>query len=221
MRKITIILLFCTTCLFGQDSILLTKNFQFQDGIYLSLEEFQTNQPTFGWDEVSASIFTNPQTMLTQISTISLPDGSEDLPLDAHKIYALSIEGVPSIQVASAEIQKNLATFAALKVRGKICYFGFPTIQKKEIAMQAFNPKNGRPFRTSTIEREEEVFVEKMMNFATGEILPFEVNNFLKWIKEDADLVKTISELNPAQQKEKLFKCLLIFDDRNHLYLVN
>ena len=221
MRKITIVMLFCTTCLFGQDSIKLTKNFQFQDGIYLSLEEFQANEPTFGWDELSASIFTNPQTMLTQISSISLPNGGEDLVLDAHSIYALSIEGVPSILVESAEIQKNLATFAALKVRGKICYFGFPTIQKKEIAMQAFNPKNGRPFRTSTIEREEEVFVEKMLHFETGEILPFEVNNFLKWIQEDADLVKTISELNPKEQKEKLFKCLLIFDDRNHLYLNN
>jgi hypothetical protein len=211
MEKITILLLFLTTSIFGQDSILLTKNFQFQDGIYLTLEELQSNQPTFGWDEVRASIFTNPQTMLTQVSSISLPDGGEDLVLDAHNIYALSIEGVPSIRVEAAQIQKNLATFAALKVRGKICYFGFPTIQKKQIAMQAYNPKNGRPFRSSTIERDQEVFREKMLHFA----------NFLRWIQEDADLVKTISELKPAQQQEKLFKCLLIFDDRNHLYLVN
>jgi hypothetical protein len=159
--------------------------------------------------------------MLTQVSSISLPDGGEDLVLDAHNIYALSIEGVPSIRVEAAQIQKNLATFAALKVRGKICYFGFPTIQKKQIAMQAYNPKNGRPFRSSTIERDQEVFREKMLHFETGEILPFEVANFLRWIQEDADLVKTISELKPAQQQEKLFKCLLIFDDRNHLYLVN
>ncbi|MFT4761110.1 MAG: hypothetical protein ACI9XO_000912 [Paraglaciecola sp.] len=221
MEKITILLLFLTTSIFGQDSILLTKNFQFQDGIYLTLEELQSNQPTFGWDEVRASIFTNPQTMLTQVSSISLPDGGEDLVLDAHNIYALSIEGVPSIRVEAAQIQKNLATFAALKVRGKICYFGFPTIQKKQIAMQAYNPKNGRPFRSSTIERDQEVFREKMLHFETGEILPFEVANFLRWIQEDADLVKTISELKPAQQQEKLFKCLLIFDDRNHLYLVN
>lgn len=219
MEKTIIILLLFATSLYGQDSTLLTKNFQFQDGIYLSLEEFQTNEPTFSWDEVRASIFTNPQTMLTQISSISLPDGGEDLVLDAHLIYAVSIEGVPSIQVENEEIQKDLATFAALKVRGKICYFGFPTIQKKQISMQAFNPKNGRPFRTSMIEREQEVFVEKMLNFETGEIQVFEVTNFLKWIQDDQDLVKTLTDLSPAEQKKKLFKCLLIFDDRNHLYL--
>mgnify|MGYP000132217898 CR=1 FL=1 len=219
MEKTIIILLLFATSLYGQDSTLLTKNFQFQDGIYLSLEEFQINEPTFSWDEVRASIFTNPQTMLTQISSISLPDGGEDLALDAHLIYAVSIEGVPSIQVKNEEIQKDLATFAALKVRGKICYFGFPTIQKKQIAMQAFNPMNGRPFRSSMIEREQEVFVEKMLNFETGEIQSFEVTNFLKWIQDDQDLVKTLTDLSPAEQKKKLFKCLLIFDDRNQLYL--
>ena len=217
--RIFVLIFFFNTCLYGQDSVLLTKNFQFEDGIYLSFEEFQTNKPTFGWDEVKASIFTNPQTMLTQISSISLPDGGEDLALDAGDIYAISVEGVPSIQVEKTEINKDLATFAALKVRGKICYFGFPTIHKKQIEMQAFNPKNGRAFRTSMIEREEEVFIEKMLDFATGKVEPFEVENFLKWIEQDEDLVKTITDLKPHERKEKLFKCLLIFDDRNKIYL--
>jgi len=219
MRQLLLLFLFLPTFIFSQDSTLLTKNFQFQDGIYLSFEEFQANQPTFGWEEVHASIFTNPQNLLTQISSISLPNGTENLPLPTEKIYALSIEGIPSIQVQKSEIQKDLATFAALKVRGKICYFGFPTIQKKQIPMHAFNPKNGRPFRSTVIEREEEVFAEKMLHFETGEILDFVPQNFLKWIADDADLVKTVQELPPDEQQEKLFKCLLIFDDRNNFYL--
>lgn len=219
MKALLILLVVLPCQIWAQDSILLTKNFQFKDGIYMDFESFQLNEPTFGWEEVQASIFTNPQTLLTQVSTITLPDGKNDLALDPQQIYAISIEGIPSIQVQKEEIKKDLATFAALKVRGKICYFGFPTTQKKQIAMQAYNPKNGRPFRSSTIEREEEVFIEKMLHFETGEVKPFKVQPFLEWIKEDEELVKSVVDLPVGEQQDKLFKCLLIFDDRNAFFI--
>lgn len=203
----------------AQDSIFINKNFQFKDGIYLTFEEFQQNQPTFDWKEVASNIFTNPQTFLTQVASIFIPEGNSKFELDTRDIYALSLDGIPYVQVKDNEINRELPTFAALKVRGKICYFAFPTIEIKTIAVHAYNPKNGIPFRSGTVEREQEVFAEKMLHFETGEIQDFSVSNFLNWIEDDKDLIKTITNLSPTERKSKLFKCLLIYDDRNRVYL--
>lgn len=212
------IFIFIGNILQAQDSTLLSKSFQFEDGIYLTFNALQNNQPTFAWEEVQTSIFTNPQTLLTQISEVLLPNGFEDIQLNTQEIFAISIAGVPYMKIEENEIKKDLTTFAALKVRGKICYFGFTSIQKRQIEMQAFNPKNGRPFRSSMIEREVEVFQEKLLDFETGVIENFTVDNFLKRIQKDDMLVQTMSEMTPAERQKKLFKCLLIFDDRNHFY---
>ena len=68
-------------------------------------------------------------------------------------------------------------------------------------------------------ELEEEVFVEKIMRFETGEIVEFTVENVLHWIQDDPLLVETIKELPAEEMQEKLFKCLLIYADRNEIYV--
>ena len=216
-RWIGILLLF-GQLVSAQDSVLLTKNFQFTDGIYLNFEDLQNNKPTFAWEEIEATIFTNPQTLLTQISSISLPDGTNNIALPTDRVFAISMAGVPYLQINADESNKDLATFAALKVRGKLCYYGFPSIETKAIEMHAFNPKNGLPFRTSTIEREEEVFVEKLLDFETGETVDFTVANFINRISDDPKLIETIRLMPEVDRQSKLFKCLLIYDDRNHYY---
>lgn len=216
-KSISYFFLFLAFQLAGQDSLLVTKNFRFSDGIYMSVQELQADNPAVHWDDMELRYFTNPQTSLTQVESIILKETGQ--PIETDQIWALTIDGIPSLRVPRNEIHKDLPTFAALKLRGKICYFTYPDWRKKKIQVAAYNPLTGRPFRVGTVEREEEVFVEKIMRFETGEIVEFTVENVLHWIQDDPLLVETIKELPAEEMQEKLFKCLLIYADRNEIYV--
>ena len=216
MWYVRALLLLLACPLIGQsDSLQVTKNFHFQDGIYLDHFSFRANQPDHTWDEVQSNLFTNPQTYLTQIEFIRV-DGTE-LPLDS--VWMVCLGGIPYLRLPAGSIQKDLATFAGLQVRGKICYLNYPKLETRKVEMSAYNPVTGRPFRTGLVEREEWVKVEQVLHFESGVVRDFTVNNLLGWIQDDAQLVRTIQDLSPAEAKEKLFKCLLIYDDRNLVFV--
>lgn len=201
----------------GQDSIWLSKNFRFADGLYFNLKELQQNSPRHALSDVDVLHFTNPQTSLTQVGGISLKSKKTPLPLDS--VWAVVLDGVPSIRVPAEEIHRELPTFAALKLRGKICYFTYPDWRMKKVRVAAYNPLTGMPFRQGTVLREEEVIVERMMRFETGEVADFNVDNLMAWINDDPVLMETLQELPQTEQHEKLFKCLLIYVDRNYVFL--
>ncbi|MBI5914351.1 MAG: hypothetical protein HY842_03175 [Bacteroidetes bacterium] len=201
----------------GQDSLLLTKNFRFADGVYLSAEQLRANRPAYAWEAVEVLRFTNPQTSLTSVSGVFLKKEKRELPLDS--VWAVSMDGIPSVRVPHGEINRELPTFAALKLRGKICYFTYPDWRTKEVFVAAYNPLNGRPFRQGKVKREQEVIIEKMLRFESGEVADFNVGNLLAWIQDDPLLVETLTELPPEEQQEKLFRCLLIYVDRNEAFL--
>lgn len=203
---------------FGQDSILLTKNFRFANGIYFSLAELQANKPGLPLDSIKLDFITNPQTSLTQLNAVFLKKHAPSFPVDS--IWAICTDGVPSIRVPKTEINKSMPNFAALKLRGKICYFTYPDYRQKTIQVAAYNPHTGRPFRRGNVVRDEEVIVEKMLRFETGEVADFHVEKLLSWINDDPVLVETITELPKAEQQDKLFKSLLIYVDRNPVYLM-
>ena len=190
-----------------------TKNFQFKDGVYLSFEEFQANDPSFLLEELHILSFTNPQTSLTQVDSIYHPKTKQDI--DPEKIWAICMDGVPAIRIPKNEVNKILPSFAAMKLRGKICYFTYPYYRVRKVPVAAYNPLTGRPFLKGEVERDEKVIVEKMLHFETGEIADFTVDNFLKWIQEDRHLVETIERTPPEEVEEKLFRLLLIYVDRH------
>ncbi|MEZ4934150.1 MAG: hypothetical protein R2788_18750 [Saprospiraceae bacterium] len=198
----------------AQDSsIVVTKNFQFKDGIYLSFEEFQMNSPTYLIDEIFIHSFTNPQTFLTQVDSVF--HIKEKKEIDPEKIWAICMDGVPFLKIPKKEVHKELPSFAALKLRGKICYFTYPDYRIKKVPVAAYNPLTGRPYLRGEVERDEKVVIEKMFHFETGEIVDFNVDNFLKWIQEDRHLVETIERTPIEEVREKLFRLLLIYVDRH------
>ncbi len=202
----------------AQDSsIVVTKNFHFTDGIYLSFEEFQMDQPSFLQKDVSIHSFTNPQTFLTQVDSIL--DLETNQPIDPDSVWAICMDGVPFLRIPKNEVRKTLPSFAALKLRGKICYFTYPDYRVKKIPVAAYNPLTGRPYLTGEVERDERVVVEKMLHFETGEIVDFNLSNLLKWIQEDRHLVETIERTPVEEVEEKLFRLLLIYVDRHETTL--
>ncbi|MCR9286439.1 MAG: hypothetical protein NXI23_03510 [Bacteroidetes bacterium] len=204
----------------AQDSLLVSKNFLFKDGIYMNLEAFQNNQPDYSWADVDADYFANPQTFLTSVNYIRHDKNpTQNQNIDLNTIWALCIDGIPYIQLEEEPSGKQMKTYAALKVRGKICYLTYSDKKTIQFPMSAYNPLTGRPFRTAMIEREFDVQIEKILNFETGEVADFTIENFLKWILDDPRLIQSINELSQEEAQEKLFKCLLIYDDRNEVFV--
>ena len=54
-----------------------------------------------------------------------------------------------------------------------------------------------------------------LLIFETGEILPFTYDYFLASITEDELLVNQVKQIDQEDRAMKLYKCLLIYNDRN------
>ena len=222
--RFRILFIFCLFSQFGlaqSDSVLLTKNFKFEDGVFLNYEDFQNNDPTYRWNELEVGIFSNPKTYLTQVYFMKLKKGQSSQIIDLDKVWGISLDGIPYVQMDKKELKKENAVFSALKVRGKICYLEYEVEVKRMIPMPVYNPLTGKPFRTMNVERNVPIEFKKMMHFDSGQIEDFTVSNFKHWIKEDEKLLQSISEMNELEAAEKLFKCLLIYVDRNEKMIPN
>ena len=194
-----------------------SKNFHFAEGIFLSHNSFRNNSPDLSWEEVEVSSFTNPQTFITQIEYVRLKTGGKTVSPDS--IWAISIEGIPYVRLSRDWIPKELATFAPLKLRGKICYFEFSRMDTVQVLIKVYNPANGLPFREALVDREEEVRESMILDFESGRIAEFNRQNLLAWIQDDAFLTQAVLELPEEELEAKLFRSLLIYVDRNKVYI--
>ena len=198
-----------------EDTLILTKNYRFNDGVYLSFESFQYNTPDYKWDQLKTNLVTNPQTFVTQIQYVFIKTEEGEIPMDLNDIWCVSLAGIPYVKLREEEAKKDMATFAGLQLRGKICYYSFEDYRMVEIPIHAYNPYTGRPFRSGIIERKKNLTFEKILNFETGETADLTLENLKKWIADDKKLLNTLNELSDEEAKDKLFKALLIYDDRN------
>jgi len=199
-----------------EDSTLLTKNFNFNDGVYLDFESFQKNKPAFTWEEVRANLVTNPQTFMAQVEFLEIKENKEQINLA--EIWGISLAGMPYIRLEKEAVKKELTNFAALKVRGKICYFEYEDFEEVKIPMPVYNPLTGKPYRLAMVDRKMEVYYEKIMDFETGEIVDLTAENLKSWVGSDAQLINALESLG-EDADEKLFKCILIYDDRHKVFI--
>ncbi len=220
MKKLILILfgsLFSLHLLAQQDSTLITKNFKFNDGVYLSFDAFQQNKPDYTWEQAEGRMVTNADTYLTKIEWLRTKDstGKQHLPLA--KVWGVCIGGIPFIKTPIE--QPEYVLFSALRVRGKICYFAYEEEAVEQVVISAYNPLTGKPFRSGKVDNKVYHKVEKMLSFSDGTIATFTPEHFLTWITDDSKLVKTVQDLSEDEIEEKLFKCLLIYVDRNPVYI--
>ena len=195
------------------DTILVTKNFKFKDGVYLSFEAFQQNKPDYSWKEVSSSVFINGDSFMSKAEDFILKTGGK---VNFEDIWGFSFSGIPYIRIRN---KADFATFAAIRVRGELCYFIYTEEVEKWIVIKAYNPVDGRPFRTGKVLKKESLVREKMLYFKTGKIEDFSVANFLPIVeKKDEQLWNALKDLSTEEARGKLFKCLLIYDDRHAVF---
>lgn len=191
---------------------LLTQQFRFQSGVFLSYEEFQNNQPSYKGDAIKATYFQNPQTEEVKVEYIRLLVDGTYLSLDS--IWGISLKGIPYVRVDLQKTAKTLRTFAKMEVRGNICYYFYNDKEVKNLSFSAYNPVTRRPYRTGFVQREIPVLKEKMLRFKTGEVRDFTYQHLLEWIATEEDLVTALTSLGPNNANKSLFKTLLLYDDR-------
>ncbi len=192
----------------GQEKVVLNNDFKFKDGLYFSIESFKANEPDIEWEDTHTELFVHPDKQSAIVYFLSFQDTLED------KIWGFSYKGVPFLRIVK-DVDSDYSEYSALSIRGKLCYFVFETRETKEVVIKAYNPLTGRPFREGTVENIETIRNRQLLHFGTGEIADFTVESFVNWIQDDEQLVKTIQDLSSKEAEEKLFKCLLIYNDRN------
>lgn len=218
MRALLKILCFLliNSFIYGQrdSSMLVGKNFKFNDGIYLTFEAFQQNKPSYSWDKTHSEYFTNPKTLLTHIAFIEYKNKDIDL----NSLWGVCINGIPYIRIKRFSTEES-TVFVGIKLRGKICYFTYDDVEEVSFPISAYNPLTGHPFRTALVNRQKSIIQEKILDFNTGDIKNMTISNVLEWVAGDHQLSNAIRSLSPDEAKEKLFKCLLIYDDRHPVYI--
>lgn len=204
----------------GQDGTMLTNDFLFKNGVYLSFESFKNNEPDYGWDVLDYDAHASKEKRGIQFKYLNLinEETKEKEPIDIENIWGICSEGVPYIRINIPSRQTS--EFVALRSRGRICYFTYEGYMIKKVPMTIYDPQTGRPILKREIENKELTTFQKIMDFETGKIETFDLAHFKAWISEkDEKLVTALEDFKADEATEKLYKTMLIFNDRNPIYI--
>jgi hypothetical protein len=192
----------------------LTNNYSFKDGIYLRFEDFKKDASS------KNNIIDSLQYDLNAEENILILSANSQKLLDSlipDKIWGLCINQIPYIR--TEDQQEGRFYFVKLHVLGKISYYYYKAFREKEVIMYVHNPYTGERIGKKNISNRNLEFIQKILHFDSGEITDFNFDNFLNWSKDDLGLYKSLSEIKSEEREAKLFKSLLIYNDRNPVYI--
>ncbi|MBX2876398.1 MAG: hypothetical protein KTR30_30040 [Saprospiraceae bacterium] len=221
MIKYTFTLIGCLwlSCSWGQKAQEVNQSFDFKEGVYMSFEDFQLNRPTYTLDIVAGELVTNEEEWTIKAQNMRIKREESETPLDLKDVWGICFNGIPYVKRSLTEGPVTFAIFSGMRLRGKICYYSYEEEETKMITVSAYNPLNGRPFRTGKVATKEWVKREKILHFEGGEAVDFNRENLLKWIADDPQLVSSIEDLGDDLPWETLYKCLRIYLDRHKVYV--
>jgi hypothetical protein len=206
--------------MFGQDSTkLLTNSFQFENGIYQTFEDLKANKPTYDWDEVKTFAHINREKKVIQFDIIEVIDSVNKLfiELNQDNFWGICVEGIPYIRVI--DTMKKQVQFVELRTRGKLCYYYYESFEIREVPMIIYDPETQQPIWRQSVKNKMSVTVEKILEFSNGKSTVFNIKNVKNLIVNDNKLLNTLTDLTPAEAEKKLFKMVLIYNDRNKIYI--
>ncbi len=192
----------------------LTNSFKFKNGLYKTYEEFKNNQPSISWDNVQSDVVV--MEIIHKAKMSQLKQGDSLLFID--DFWGFSINNIP-YKKSTFNTKTNSFTFSGIQLRGNICYYEYKIEKEKPVKVSAYNPKTGKPFRTSTIIKKEIITKKIMLQFLSGKEIDYTLENVEKWISSDEKLLKTFQETKVKELSKKLFKFVQIFNDRNPIQI--
>lgn len=206
----TVLLTTINTSLDAQTAPVSNK-FVFKNGWYKTFEDFKNNQPA------ALSYFRTESYKSDEGNTIFMTV-LEDTSTLAKKVlesyWGVCVDGVPYIHAWRDETDKT-GFFVKLHVVGNICYYFHESVETRDVVMNIYHPQTGQLLARRVIQNHDKVMSQKMLRFATGETADFSLQNLRLWMHDDERLVLTLSDFNSKTPEDRLFKTLLIYNDRH------
>lgn len=194
------------------------QGYSFEDGVYKSHHDFKSNKPSFHlYDLPNFSYQVDRENNLLFLSeeTIRQLPSTKIEHLD--NIWGVCIKGIPYMKVHPLGKDKAVY-FVRYHILGRICYLYYPSIEDKTLEMPIYNPYSGERVGGRTITNKERRLIKQLMLFETGELVPYSVENFKQWAKEDKRLMKSIERLSEKDAQKRLFKSIKIYNERHPIF---
>lgn len=207
--------LICWGLLPAQQQERLTPRFTFSGGIYLSLESVRQNRPDLKWDEVEATLATNPEKGLARLAELRRKAGGEKLPPET--VYALGADSLLYVRIEADSLEEEVQLFGGLLIQGKCSLFRFEKEETRMVTISAYNPLTGKPFRSGRVPRKETVEVWMLYNPSSGAVAEMTRSNVLEWIADDPELLRQVQTM-PTQDID-WGRVLQTYNRRNPVYV--
>ena len=193
------------------DSTKLFAKFRFRDGIYHTANDLKNNKPNgVSADLTKNAIVTDNVIQFTKEGTNSV----------INTAWCIVKDGVPYVNYSENEVNSNIIIFYKLQIQGKICYFSYTRNEYKKVPMNVFDPQSGQLVYTSFIQNRERTVYRFMTRLSDGAILPFTRPNLQTWAADDKKIIATIADLKEDDELyARLFKSLLVYNDRNTIWI--
>ncbi|MGB0368103.1 MAG: hypothetical protein ACPGD8_01785 [Flavobacteriales bacterium] len=226
--------------LFGQQKVEYTSDFLFEDGVYLTFQDFKNNNPvpiTHILSELDIRNQNYLELVLDADSVTYFDNLLEERTISILRIWGFSKGGKPYIgynTVSGSVTWENRAWFPLLSV-GAYSYFTAVTIVSRfiEPSPGAMMPSRGTALNDGAMYRnqggyyDETVPVQMLLDFSNGELVQLAAGDLnavspktiLEAIKSDSELHKEYELKTRKDQKRLSMFYIRLFNERNPIYL--
>ena len=222
MRKTLFFLLLYTLIILAhaQDStrVPYTPDFEFKDGIYLTFEQFKNNSPLPKY-KIVTNIDKESPTFLAEV-------------LKSDTIYFIGNKGeiiaFPKSKIWGYCENNTVFIFYNKKfnrviIIGKIGFFISQVTVTSTVYDNTMYPYYYDPYyypisgSPRTVKNDE--IVRYLIDFNTGQVLPFDYKNLEALLSSDTDLYNEYISLSKRKRKKLIFMYIRRFNERNPLYI--
>ena len=176
---------------------------QLNDGLYLSVEDLQYNDPVPPTYLINKLDIRKPDylDLVVQLDSIRYYDSEEmEAKIANHDLWGYCKNGNPYVNFDDQ--------FARIQVVGSICHF----TSIIEVINYVSDPFDRMGMSTPVVSNE---IVENMIDLATGKAERFTKAAFLNVLQRDGQLYREFLALKPKEQKQKMFRFITRYNERN------
>ena len=205
MRNVfTLVLLAACNWVYSQTEVEYNKNFRFKEGIYLTYDQFKHDTPISNLRIISKYDkheigFLSKLVLKKKISYLDSVGNKQEV--TTGNIWGYSNNNIVYINLNGE--------FNRIPIIGNICHFtAIVTVYNELYESNAYDPGGyaAREFR------------QYILDFETGKILLYTINNLEFILKRDQQLYGEFSALKKRQKKKSKFIYLRKYNERHPLY---
>lgn len=212
MRNFAVILL-CSlaTVAVGQDTIPLSNDYPFKDGIYMSFEEFKGDNPTYTRDQFKIDEIDSTDYDLTKVRKLKvLTDKGKWKSISINKIWGLAYDGIPYIYYKGlGSVNNPLSNYDRLT---RIDVIGALSMFRLEHVSKNFNTNT---FTNNMVHHDHVFILDMLMDLNSGKIHVFDYYSVEHYIKSDPEL---LYELQIHLREINLYDIVFAYNLRHPIF---